>query len=76
MAQSLPVFFLFTSKGVGYMDFHLTMMGKRFYEHDVPKIAKNLETLAQEQAKANQLKERELDIREKELNKQHNPSQN
>lgn len=75
MAEPSPVFYSFL-KELFLLDFHLTMMGKKFYERDVPRIADNLEALAQEQAKANQLKERELNIREEELKRQNKPSQN
>jgi hypothetical protein len=39
------------------------MMGKRFYEGDVPRIAKALEEVAIEMKRANDLKEKELETK-------------
>lgn len=52
-------------------EFHETYMGRKFYDHDVPKMVENLGNLAQEQATANKLKARELRIREAELKAAH-----
>jgi hypothetical protein len=51
--------------------FHETYMGRKFFDHDVPKIIENMGKLAQEQATANKLKARELRIREAELKAAH-----
>lgn len=42
------------------IQFFQTVMGKRFYEGCVPRIAKALETIGQELKRANDLKEQEL----------------
>lgn len=42
--------------------FFQTRMGQRFYEHTMPAIAKNLSLLAQETKRANDLKEKELEL--------------
>lgn len=41
-------------------EFFQTIMGKKFYERDVPKITNALEDIAKELKRANDLKELEL----------------
>ena len=41
-------------------DFFQTIMGRKFYEGDVPRIAKSLDDIAKELKRANDLKEKEL----------------
>ncbi|MCM3711097.1 hypothetical protein [Sporosarcina luteola] len=48
-------------------EFYQTMMGRKFYERDVVDIIKQLKKIANEMERANELKERELRIREQEL---------
>lgn len=43
------------------VEFFQTLMGKTFYMHTAPKIAKELENIANELKRANDLKERELE---------------
>ena len=42
------------------IQFFNTLMGRKFYEADVPRIAKALENIAIELKKQNELKEKEL----------------
>lgn len=49
--------------GVG-PEFFQTRMGQKFYEHDVPKITKTLESIAAELKRANDLKEQELNVKQ------------
>ena len=46
-------------------DFFQTMMGRKFYEADVPRVARALEDIAKELRRANDLKEQELGLTEK-----------
>jgi hypothetical protein len=39
------------------------MLGKKFYESDVPRIARAIEKVAAEMERANDLKEKELGIK-------------
>lgn len=48
------------------MEFFQTILGRRFYEGDVPRITKSLEKIATELKRQNDLKERELELKEKE----------
>lgn len=48
-------------------DFHKTIRGGQFYDHHVPQIAKSLGAIAVEMKQANILKERELNLKEREL---------
>lgn len=43
------------------VDFFKTRMGQKFYEADVPRIAKALEKIGRELERANELKQQELD---------------
>lgn len=47
------------------IEFFQTMMGKKYYEHDIPKIAKQLQRIADALEKQNQLKEKEMSSNEK-----------
>lgn len=49
------------------MHFFQTVMGQKFYEHDVPMLVTKLSEIASELKHANNLKERELKIKEREL---------
>lgn len=51
------------------MEFFETMQGKRFFESTMVKVAKNLERIAGALEKANELKERELALKEKKAEK-------
>jgi len=42
-------------------EFFQTGMGRRFYEHDVPRMADALESIAKELKRANDLKDKERD---------------
>jgi hypothetical protein len=42
------------------MDFHATVMGHRFFEHQLPTLIEALEGLTSELKRHNDLKEREL----------------
>lgn len=44
------------------MEFFQTIMGKRFFEGHVPRLVKALEKIAEELERANDLKEKELDL--------------
>lgn len=46
------------------MEFFETIMGHKFYEHSVPEIIKNLNKIAVELKRANDLKEQELKNKE------------
>lgn len=48
------------------MEFFETILGKRFYEGQVPKMIKALEDIATELKRANDLKEKELKFQESE----------
>lgn len=43
--------------------FHETILGRRFYEHHVPQLIKQMEKIAEELKRANDLKEKEKDER-------------
>lgn len=47
------------------VQFFQTMLGKKFYEGDVPRIAKALENIGQELKRQNDLKEKELESKNK-----------
>lgn len=47
--------------------FFQTIMGRKFFERDFPKLVSSLDTLAEETMRANDLKERELDLMEKSI---------
>lgn len=44
--------------------FHLTGLGRKFYEHDIPEIASQLKSIAHGIEESNKLKQRELKILE------------
>ncbi|MCM3638184.1 hypothetical protein M3152_10645 [Sporosarcina luteola] len=48
-------------------EFFQTMMGRKFYERDVVDIIEQLKKIVNEMERANELKERDLRIREQEL---------
>ena len=45
------------------IQFHETQMGRKFYERDIPEIAKALREISKELARANDLKEAELKLK-------------
>lgn len=47
------------------IQFHETQMGRKFYERDIPEIAKALRDISKELARANDLKEAELKLKDK-----------
>ena len=48
-------------------EFFQTMMGRKFYERDVTDIVAHLKKISNELERANELKERELRLKEQEL---------
>ena len=48
-------------------EFFQTMMGRKFYEKDVVDIVEHLKKISNEMERANDLKERELRLKEQEL---------
>lgn len=48
-------------------EFFQTMMGRKFYEKDVTDIVGHLKKISTEMERANELKERELRLKEQEL---------
>lgn len=50
-------------------DFYRTQTGRQFYEYDVPQIIEGLNRIYKELSRANDLKERELKLKEFELRK-------
>jgi hypothetical protein len=42
------------------LEFFQTIMGRKYYEHDVPEIARQLKRIADALEKQNELKEKEL----------------
>ncbi|GAE93033.1 hypothetical protein JCM21714_2063 [Gracilibacillus boraciitolerans JCM 21714] len=51
------------------LEFFNTVLGRNFYEGDVPKIAASLEKIASEIERGNDLKEVELNHKKRELNR-------
>lgn len=47
--------------------FFQTLRGRKFFELDIPKLASSLEELAAETKRANDLKEKELELKERSL---------
>lgn len=48
-------------------EFHNTVHGQRFFNHDLPNLIENIKDLSIEISRLNQLKADELELREKEL---------
>lgn len=48
-------------------EFFQTMMGRKFYERDIVDIVEHLKKISIEMERANELKERELRLKEQEL---------
>ena len=57
---------MFTTKGSKNMshEFFQTMMGRKFYEYDVPEIAKSLKRIATALEKINEIKDNRIDPKE------------
>ncbi|EHV0765086.1 hypothetical protein KZ725_003058, partial [Listeria monocytogenes] len=49
------------------VQFFQTHMGQKFYERDIPEMVRKLNEIASELSRSNDLKERELKIKEREL---------
>ncbi|QST02288.1 hypothetical protein IMZ31_22810 (plasmid) [Pontibacillus sp. ALD_SL1] len=49
------------------IDFHQTGYGRTFFEHQLPTLMDNTNRIAEELKRANDLKERELKLKEMEL---------
>lgn len=49
------------------IQFYKTMQGRKFFEHDFPQLAKELQAIHEEFLTANELKEKEIELKEKEL---------
>lgn len=47
--------------------FHQALRGRKFYEGDFPKFVSSLDALVEETRRANDLKERELELMEKSI---------
>ena len=53
--------------GIKMPEFFQTMMGRKFYERDIVDIVEHLKKISIEMERANELKERELRLKEQEL---------